>query len=123
MSATVKRTQAELVTEMTARFGPDHKGWAFVCPSCKDVATAQDFKDVLVANGSDDDPFKHLGQICIGRLLGAISKSIPKGEYKGRGCDWCAFGLFSGPEFVIMPDGHEVASFAIAPAPEGRVAA
>lgn len=118
MNTTIKRTQDELTAEMTARFGPDHKQWAFICPSCKDTATAQDFKDVLTANGSDDNPFQHLGQICIGRLLGVLKREQPKGGYTGRGCDWTAFGLFRGPEFVIMPDGHEVASFPIAPAPE-----
>ena len=116
MSTVVKRTQDELVAEMGRRFGPDHKKWAFICPACKDIATAQDVKDALVASGSDDDPFKHVGQACIGRLLGALKRDQPKGGYKGRGCDWAAFGLFRGPEFVIMPDGHETASFAIAPA-------
>ncbi|SNS59107.1 VVA0879 family protein [Rhodococcoides kyotonense] len=114
-ATTVKRTQEELVAELRARFGDDHKQWAFICPHCEDIATAQDFKDALTANDSDDDPFQHLGQICIGRLLGVLKRDQPKGGYTGRGCDWAAFGLFRGPEFVIMPDGKEVASFAIAP--------
>lgn len=117
MSGIVKRTQDELVAEMKARFGDDPKQWAFICPTCGDVATAQDFKDALDAAGSEDSPFRHLGQICIGRLVGALKREQPKGGYAGRGCDWAAFGLFHGPEFVIMPDGREVPSFAIAPAP------
>lgn len=116
--AVVKRTQDELVAELTARFGDDHKAWAFICPSCGDIAAAQDFKNALDADGRDDNPFQHLGQVCIGRLLGALKKDQPKGGYAGRGCDWAAFGLFHGPEFVIMPDGRETPSFAIAPAPE-----
>lgn len=118
----VKRTQDELVAELTARFGPDHKTWAFVCPSCGDVATAQDVKDALDDKGNQDSPFRHLGQVCIGRLLGALQKDQPEGGYAGRGCDWAAFGLFHGPEFVVMPDGREVPSFAIAPAPEASAA-
>lgn len=117
-TSVIKRTQEELVAELTRRFGSDHKTWAFVCPSCHDVATAQDFKDALDAAGNPDDPFAHLGQVCIGRLMGALKRDQPTDGYQGRGCDWAAFGLFRGPEFVIMPDGREVASFAIAPGAE-----
>lgn len=38
-------TLEELVNEARARFGDDPLTWAFQCPHCKDVATAQDFKD------------------------------------------------------------------------------
>lgn len=116
----VKRTQDELVAELTARFGADHKQWAFICPACKDVATAADFHAALASVGREDEyASSHIGQVCIGRILGALNRDS---EYTGRGCDWAAFGLFRGPEFVIMPDGREVPSFAIAPAP-GEVAA
>jgi hypothetical protein len=111
----VKRTQAELIDELTARFGTDPAAWAFICPSCNDIATVADFREALAAAGRDEDASQHIGQVCIGRISGALSKSST--PYKGRGCDWCAFGLFRGPEFVIMPDGHEAGSFAIAPAP------
>jgi hypothetical protein len=121
MPEIVKRTQAELVAEMIARFGEDHKNWAFQCPNCKDVATAQDFKDVIDAKPGLQgvDPFSYLGQDCIGRLVGALSRDsgYATGKYTGRGCDWVAYGLFSGPEFIIMPDGREAGSFPIAPAP------
>jgi len=118
-TAIIKRTQDELLAVLTERFGADHKNWAFICPACKDVATAQDFKDALVEIGSDDDPFQHLGQICIGRLLGVLKRDKPAGRWDGRGCDWAAFGLFRGPEFVIMQDGREVPSFAPAAAAIG----
>jgi len=115
----VKRTQQELHDELVARFGEDPKRWAFICPSCGDVATAADFRAALDEAGrSDEHASGHLGQVCIGRIAGALLREQPKGGYKGRGCDWCAFGLFRGPEFVVMPDGREVSSFAIAPAPE-----
>ncbi|WDH80180.1 hypothetical protein PTQ19_07050 [Microbacterium esteraromaticum] len=115
MNETVKRTQEELVDELRARFGDEQKDWAFICPACSDVASLQDFRDALAATGSDDHPMRHLGQICIGRVLGALKRDQPTGRYDGRGCDWAAFGLFQGPEFVVMPDGREVPSFAIAP--------
>lgn len=112
-AATVERmTQAEFQAEMARRFGPDPKRWSFICPSCQDVACAQDFIDA----GAD---WTAVGQECIGRALGVLKREQPKGGYQGRGCDWCAYGLFRGPMFVVMPDGREVASFQIAPSPAG----
>ena len=105
-------TQAELMAEAKERFGEDQLKWAFECPHCGDVATFQDFKDA----GAE----AHLtGQECIGRTLGALDRSVKK--YTGRGCDWAAYGLFSGPWFVVMPaEGdkpeRKVASFPFAEA-------
>jgi hypothetical protein len=113
----VRRTQDELVAELKRRFGDDPMDWAFRCPSCGDVANGRDFKAALAASPdeklSKSTASEHLGQICIGRLLGALRKDQKR--YAGRGCDWAAFGLFRGPEFVVAPDGHEIACFAIAP--------
>ncbi|AWN05580.1 hypothetical protein SEA_JEFE_88 [Microbacterium phage Jefe] len=116
----VKRTQDELVAELRSRFGDNPQDWAFICPQCGDIARSADFKAALEASGRDGYGSDHLGQICVGRLLGALDKSPD--PYTGRGCDWAAFGLFSGPEFVILPDGRERPCFAIAPAPEGATA-
>lgn len=110
-----KMTQEELHAEMTARFGDDPRNWAFICPNCKDVTTAQDFKDA----GADPN---RIGQECIGRHLGVLRRDQPPGGYQGRGCDWVAYGLFRGPMFVILPDGREIPSFKIAPAPDSVVA-
>jgi hypothetical protein len=99
----VKRTQDELAAALTERFGPDPTAWAFICPSCGDVARSGDFKEAMTARGVDGYGSDRLGQECIGRWV------------EGRGCDWAAYGLFRGPEFVIMSDGREVASFPIAP--------
>jgi hypothetical protein len=110
-------TQGELLAELRKRFGDDPKAWAFVCPSCGDVASATDFRVALDANGRGDEPASnHLGQVCIGRILGALKREQPQGGYKSRGCDWAAFGLFSGPMFVIFPDGRAEPSFRIADA-------
>lgn len=111
----IRMTQQELNDELVRRFGPDPAAWAFVCPSCGDVATVTDFREALAAAGRADEPASdHIGQVCIGRIAGALKIDQPKGGYKGRGCDWCAFGLFRGPMFVVLPDGREVASFRIA---------
>jgi hypothetical protein len=101
----VKITQDELVAMARERFGDDPQNWAFQCPQCGDIATAKDFPE-----GG-----KQLGQICVGRVLGALTRGAPK--YTGRGCDWCAFGLFRGPVEIVMPDGHSAWGFALAPAP------
>lgn len=103
-------TQAQFVAEARARFGYDTKMWAFKCPNCGDVATPADF----VAAGADA---QLIGQDCIGRHLGALSKAT----VAVRGCNWAAYGLFRGPWFVEVPDGNggvrEVPSFPLAPAP------
>ena len=103
-----RMTQAELVAEARDRFGEDPLRWAFVCPTCKDVATAQDFKD------ADADP-QRVGQECIGRSLGCLN-GAQKG-WTGRGCDWTAYGLFPGPWLITLPDGREVRGFALAEGP------
>lgn len=103
-------TQDELAAEMETRFGADAWHWAFICPSCDDVATPQSFKDA----GADPN---RVGQECIGRHLGVLRREQPKGGYQGRGCDWAAYGLFQGPMFVITPEGKQIPSFRIAPAP------
>jgi len=86
-----KLTQAQLLAEARDRFGDDPTTWAFVCPSCADVATARDFPD-----GSDQ-----LGQYCVGNFI-------------GRGCDWKAFGLIRGPWEIVLPDGRSRWGFALA---------
>jgi len=114
----VVRTQDELVAELQKRFGPDPMDWAFICPSCGDIATVADFKAALAEHPIASRPLAsdHIGQICIGRILGAPSRDE---KYAGRGCDWAAFGLFRGPEFVKVGD-REMPSFRIAPAPEHK---
>jgi len=110
-------TRDELRQEARRRFGEDPKAWAFVCPTCGDVATVQDFMDAGDADAA------RIGQECIGRLLGSGAAVRRRGKIvpaKGkRGCDWAAYGLFRGPWFVILPaeDGkpeRKVPSFALA---------
>jgi hypothetical protein len=107
-------TQAELIAECKQRFGDDPKTWAFECPTCHDVATAQDFIDA----GADAN---RVGQECIGRYLGALTGSPNTNggrSHAKRGCDWCAYGLFRGPWAVEMPNGNTISSFPLAPARE-----
>jgi hypothetical protein len=115
-----KLTQAEMLAELRERFGENPLDWAFKCPSCGDVATAQDFGEALAAHprverGEPLTASGIIGQECIGRTLGVLAKT--GGKYTGRGCDWCAYGLFRGPWEIVMPDGRSAWSFPIAPAP------
>ena len=112
-------TQAELRAEAERRFGDDPLDFAFACPSCKDVAAIRDFKDARHEgqhrDGSDCTGHPEAaGQECIGRLLGALRG--PQKAWKGRGCDWCAFGLIGGPWLIEFPDGHTASSFRLADA-------
>nr|WP_146607372.1 VVA0879 family protein [Spongiactinospora gelatinilytica] len=56
-----------------------------------------------------------LSQQCIGRTLGALKTSAS--DWKGRGCDWAAFGLLRGPWEVVMEDRKSVWTFPLADAP------
>jgi hypothetical protein len=89
-----KLTQAELIAEAKERFGEDVMTWAFQCPQCGDVASLGDFK------AANADP-GIAGQECIGRSLGALDRGTKK--YKGRGCDWVAYGLLRGPWEIELP--------------------
>ena len=114
-----KLTQAELLSEARERFGDDPLKWAFVCPSCGDIANGEDFRAAL-----KEHPRKHrsgkeviasdiVGQECIGRTLGALSK---RQTYSGRGCDWVAYGLFCGPWEIALPNDRTRHAFPLAPA-------
>lgn len=109
-------TLAELRAEASARFGDDSRQWAFVCPSCGDVATLADFE---AAAGGFQDAAAAVGQHCIGRLLGALDGDAADAgrSAASRGCDFAAYGLIPGPWKVTLPDGAAVASFALAPSP------
>lgn len=112
MSQHQTMTQSALLDEMKARFGPDPMNWAFQCPNCGDIAKVGEFVGLKV--GSD-----RAGRECIGRHLGALDKTLPRGKYRGRGCDWAAYGLFRGPVEYTTNAGKSVWGFAIAPTTQG----
>lgn len=116
----VRWTQKEFRAELVKRFGPDWRAWAFECPHCGDVATGADFEKALLEVGMKDEDGhvaveRYLGQRCIGRVLGALKGTQEHWQKSGgRGCDWVAFGLFRGPDVVVLPDDTEVWAFKIA---------
>ena len=100
-------TLAEFQTEMERRGKLDCK---FVCPHCGNTASPNDWK----AAGGDP---QHATDRCIGRLDPDV---MAAGEFKPGphgGCDWAAFGLFSGPVFVVTPDGKRIPAFEFAELP------
>lgn len=120
-------THEEWLSALRERFGPDPMHWAFVCPSCGDVATGADHKAALAPLRGQGDlrtASDTLGRECIGRLTGALrvpdqgswDRARKRGEV--RGCDWAAFGLFAGPVVIDLPDGRQAYAFRFAPATE-----
>ena len=79
------------------------------------VAIAFAVADVLheLRRGVADVQRHRLGRECVGRALGILKKNQ---VYKGRGCDWAAFGLFRGPWEIIMPSGRSSWAFPLAEA-------
>lgn len=68
-------------------YGKDRKDWKFICPTCRTVYSANSI-----------DPENKLNEW-------APYSECP-GRYKGGvGCDWCAYGLFSGPWAIKRDDG------------------
>ena len=65
------------IAELQLRFGTDSKQWAFKCPSCGNVQTANDFLQHNVGHAKDNVYYS-----CIGRYV------------EGIGCNWTLGGLF-----------------------------
>lgn len=71
-------------------YGDDVMSWEFICPSCGIVLSYNKFLDRRAEiTGQGWEPTTE----CIGRYLPDV------------GCDWAAFGLFSGPRELVNEDG------------------
>lgn len=92
-------SQGEWAIQGEWLFGPDPFKWRFRCPSCGNVQTPEDFLRFKPMGATPDTAY----QDCIGRWD------------RMRGCDWAAYGLFRGPDFVARAGGGEVAVFPFAP--------
>ena len=77
-------TMDEWQAEGIKLFGPDHKKWKFVCPSCGHVASVQDWKDAGASPGE-------VAFSCIGRRTKGARDAFKKG--KGP-CNYAGGGLF-----------------------------
>ena len=91
-------------------FGEDSRKWAFVCPVCKHVATAQEWADAGAPEGS-------IAFSCIGRWPAEGVKTRDAIEGDGDGpCNYAGGGLFQlNPVIVKLEDGqtHKVFQFAV----------
>lgn len=83
--------------ELKTRFGDDHKKWAFKCPSCNNIQTAQDFIDNKI-----EDPKNKVYFNCIGRYV------------KGKGCDWSLGGLLQIHKVSVLKDAKVYPVFEMA---------
>ena len=105
-SAMRKLTYTEWRSEGERRFGADHMGWRFRCPSCQAVVTPADYK----AAGAPDSA---VAFSCVGRWMPEAQARI--GE-SGKGfCNYAGGGLFKlNPVTVTDPEGreHQVFEFA-----------
>lgn len=92
-----KLTLEEFHAEAKRLFPEGSRTIAFQCPSCGDVATVGEFRDLNAGESA--------GQHCIGRDFGPQSRARqPKShKYQDRGCDWAAYGLLSGPWEIVFP--------------------
>ena len=85
------------IKKLKERFGNDAKKWAFVCPSCKNTQTIQDFIDNKI-----EEPENKVYFSCIGRYV------------TGKGCDWTLGGLLHIHEETVIKDGTPIPVFKIA---------
>lgn len=81
-------------------FGTDRYTWKFRCPACGNVMSVErgmrEFGDAIAAKNWRPE------SECIGRYTEDVA------------CDWCAYGLFSGPNFVAIDGTKTVAVFPFA---------
>lgn len=92
-------TAKEWHAEGWRRFGPDQMKWRFKCPSCEDVACAEDWKAVGA-------PENAVAYSCRGRWMPESKATIWQ---KGKGpCNYAGGGLFRlNPITVIDSEGKE----------------
>lgn len=85
-------THAEWEAKGRELFGENKDDWRIRCPACGHVCSVaiarEGFPEI---RGKGWNP----AQECIGRYTEAVD------------CDWCAYGLFSGPLFVRFADAEK----------------
>ena len=111
-------TRDEWQKEGERRFGKDVEKWMVRCPMCGKVSSVSDFKDAGAK--SPDCAFVE----CIGRYTGQGSPD-KKTRKAGKGCNWCAYGLFGLPKddryVIVFDDGERKECFPFADPEEGRM--
>lgn len=99
---------------------PDRTHYAFKCPACGTVQSAEDLIGAG-AGSSFDEVEQYLGFSCVGRFTGAVS---PRKEADGNPCNWTLGGLFKLHSLeVVTPDGKHHPHFAPATPAEAQLLA
>ncbi|GAA1075700.1 MULTISPECIES: VVA0879 family protein [Bacillati] len=101
----IKQTLDKWRVEARERFGDKGANWKFVCPSCGNVRSPQDF---INAGCSEAEASRLSYQGCIGRIAHAGMK------VEAKSCNWSAYGLLGTMgkgRIVITPDGQETEVF------------
>lgn len=83
----MKITSEEWEAKGRELFGPNKDEWKIQCPTCSYVCSVSIAR---VRHPEVKGKGWNPAQECIGRYV------------KDAGCDWCAYGLFSGPLFVAF---------------------
>lgn len=90
----------------TRLFGPDMGKWRWKCPRCSAVSTP----DGWIAVGRSPAEAYRAPTECLKRAGSMARMRRPMTDEE---CDWCSWGLFAGPWFVVHQDAVAV---------EGKVA-
>lgn len=100
-------TVEEWRAEGERRFGADQMKWRFLCPSCGNEVSAEDYKKAAA-------PETAVAFSCVGRWMPATTATIFE---KGKGfCNYAGGGLFRlNPITVIDESGTEHHIFEFAP--------
>lgn len=91
---------AELHGLLKAQRMPAREHFAFLCPMCGTVQSAQDLINAG-AGRTFDDVERYLGFSCVGRFTGA---STPRDVPDGEPCDWTLGGLFQTHRIEVVGD-------------------
>jgi hypothetical protein len=92
-------TKKEWLLKGEQLFGENMMGWRFVCPSCGNVQTMEDFRPYKAQGATPDDVRFN----CIGRFSGAKGTLFSS----GRPCDYTSGGFFNIAPVTVV-DGDEI---------------
>lgn len=102
-------TLEEWMAEGTRRFGQDMFHWKFVCPSCGNVQTPEDFRQHKDRGATPDSARFN----CIGRYV--ADRKVYQMCEGGQPCNYTSGGLFNiAPWTVINAEGKDQSCFAFA---------
>jgi hypothetical protein len=95
-------TTAQWEAEGTRLFGPDKLAWRFVCPACKHVAAASDWRDAGAPEGA-------VAFSCVGRWTPNPRDAFTNDNTPGP-CNYAGGGLFRLNPVPV--EDHQLFAFA-----------